>query len=104
MATLLKFEKEVIYKVDYSNFEDFVKGIYPCPDYCFCATQEASNDSVYRFDILSKEELKDDLMPYELKEFEKIKIGKITSNSRLLKCLVYEGYLEGGIYMIEVCY
>lgn len=91
----LQITTETIHSIDYDNLEEFVQEVYGAYDYSFVATQECGNDSTHRFKINSKEEGKN-YLPSDR--------SNISSNYVLFKCLVFDGYLEPGIYVVNVCW
>lgn len=101
----LKCEIETVYTVDYRDLEEFVKNIYG-GDYEFVAVQECSNDTDHKFTVDGKMCLSssEKLNEYKRKDAEKIRSGQYPNycNNLLLDCLVVDGYIQPGTYLIQV--
>ena len=96
----LKMTTKVTHFVEYDDFDRFVTQIYNFSDYEFVTYAEANNDSSYTFEPTGKIE------DYNEKEADKIRSGKIRifQNHLLFDCLVADGYLDPGTYVINVCW
>jgi hypothetical protein len=95
--TLKVTEKKVSF-VDWYDFEKFVKQVYDAPGYDFVAVQEGQNDSEYEFNPTGRIE------DYQNTRAENIRNGEIDtySNNLLFNCLVADGYIESGTYIVKV--
>ena len=78
----LKMVTKVINVVDYDDFNNFVMSIYG-GDYEFVAIQEANNDSSYEYTVSMKD---------------------LTGYRDLLNCLLEDGHIKEGDYLIDVCW
>lgn len=94
----LKFDIEIINKVDYNDLDTFVQNVLGFKDYEFACVQESGNDSSNEFNLDGK------MREYDLKIIEEWKAGKTPnySNRQVLNYLVSEGYLKPGNYLINV--
>lgn len=93
----LQYEKETVFKVDYSEFENFIKHLFG-HDYEFVADIECSNDTEHRF---STEGGLDDYDLERVNDF--IKTGEgIYLAGKLIKYLYKMGYMDPGVYLISV--
>lgn len=93
----LKAEIKTIFKVDYGDFEDFVKEIYG-GDFDFVADQEADNYSSYEFSAPNMH------VDFEGKHEEKIRKGDFNGVPihALFNVLLKDGHIEAGDYLIDV--
>lgn len=97
----LKMKTKVINTVDSDDFNEFVEFIYG-GSFEFVAIHEADNDSSYEYTVSMK-----DLTGYRnLEEESKIRKGKYPTYciGSLLNCLLEDGYIKEGDYLIDVCW
>ena len=94
----LKFEEKIVKIIDSQDFKKFVESIYSgCYD--FEALQESNNDSSHKFNVSKKDYFDNDYA-------EKIRIGNYPDFSirDVLRCLIEDGHIEEGTYIIDVCW
>lgn len=92
------FNKEVIYRIDSFNFEDFVMSKYG-GELSFVAQHEANNDSCYDFNVPNSTK-------FFGTEAEDIRSGnyKNHSISKIFSVLQEDNHIEPGKYLVEVCW
>lgn len=98
----LKSKKEVIYEVDYYDFEKLVMDYYkpPIGRYEFAADMECGNDTYHKFHVTGKEK-EYDWDKKKLEEFRKK--GKYNYLAPyLINDLCRNGIIEPATYMINV--
>ncbi len=95
----LKTKKIEGYEVDCYELDEFVQKLYD-PDYLFVVQQEASNDSVYKFEADGK------IDSWDEENAAKIRQGKICGwgNATLFNVLVADGHIPAGTYFVKVCW
>ena len=93
----LKVEKKVVFKVDSSCFDEFVKSIYG-GNFEFVADHEAHNYSSYEFSAPNMN------MDFKGKYEAKIREGKFNGVPvhAIFNVLLKDGHIEKGDYIIEV--
>lgn len=98
---VLPVEKEVIFRVSYSDLEDFFCEVYDFKSWSFVADQECGNDSDHTFDVdgklgkLDREELVEILKSKKQTQFR---------TELLLKDCCARGLIEPGQYLVAVCW
>ena len=97
----LKLETETIHTIEYHDLEEFVKQVYGVEDYEFVAIQECGNDSQHRFQVDGEIKGK-----YDQERSDRIRKGQINTyeNRALMNTLCADGYIEPGIYIVDVCW
>jgi hypothetical protein len=97
---ILEITKETINSIDYGDLEEFIKQVYNIKDYSFVLIQECGNDSSHEFTADGE------IDEFDLEDAAKIRSGEIDlyQNSLLLNCLVADGYIPKGDYVIRVCW
>ncbi len=95
--TLKVTERKVSF-VDYNDFDRFVREVYGATGYDFVAVQEGQNDSEYEFNPTGR------IDGYDNTKAENIRNGEIDTynNNLLFNCLVADGYIEPGTYIVKV--
>jgi hypothetical protein len=93
----LKSETKTIFKVEYSDFDNFVAEIYG-GDFEFIAEQEANNYSSYEFSAPNMN------IDFHGKQEAKIRSGEFSNVSveSLFNVLLKDGHIEKGDYVINV--
>lgn len=98
----LKVIKKTIYEIDEYDFNEFVMKKYG-GNFEFVAQHEANNDSQYSFNA-RKKTTKDS--SYLLSIKEDIRKGAYGMHSvyAVFECLLEDGHIDEGEYVIEVCW
>ena len=94
----LIFKEECVKIIDSQNFKRFVESIYG-GSYDFESCEESNNDSSHKFSVSKDDYLYDD-------DAKKIRSGNYPDFSarNLLRCLLEDGHIEEGTYIIDVCW
>lgn len=97
------FGQTTISKIDYWDFESFVKEKYPeLSEYDFVMVQECCNDTDHEFNVSANEKPFDG---YDLKHWEEFIESKGTKtyyNHLLFRKLVLDGHIMPGNYLVNV--
>ncbi len=93
------FKTKIIHKIDFDDFDEFIKKHYQKNDFEFCVDQESRNDSSHSFSV-SKQPIDD----YDLKKLNKFKSGQHVEfiSSTLLNDLCNQGIIPEGEYIVDV--
>jgi len=94
----LKYETKTINVIDYHVLERFVSEVYKATDYDFVATQEGNNDSQYEFNPSGIIEEYDSSIAFDIRSG----LIKTYQNSVLFNCLVADGHIPSGTYIVKV--
>jgi hypothetical protein len=95
------FKKEVIFRADSSDLDNFINKEYGTKIYEFVADQESGNDVSHSFTVSGK------LSDWDKKALKKFNVhypagGPITHI--LLNDLCRQGKIESGRYIVDVCW
>lgn len=96
----LKVKKVAYFGVDYNELDKFIKAVYGVYYSCV-GSQEWGNDSQHRVHAEAVE-----LGPWDAKKLEEVKAGKEPSYSlgAVMNDLAFQGLIEPGEYLIDVCW
>lgn len=97
----MKVSKEIVFCVDYRDFENTVLEIYR-RTYSFISDMECGNDTEHLFSNING-----DIGPYDEEELIKWKDNKIPAfylADSLLNDMCRNGHIEPGNYLILVCW
>lgn len=98
---ILKARKETVFRVDAYDLNDFVKQVTG-KEYESQCYLEGGHDSNHRFSV-DKWKEDSDLDNFYVKEWEEFRAdGKDPSVQVILDGLCSEGFIEEGVYLIEV--
>jgi hypothetical protein len=98
----LKIRETKRYEVDYTDLEEFIKFVYGDEiDYDFCSDREASNDSVYDFNVC-----KEKIDGYDQEQLDIFKQGQSGSwmTQTILTDLCNRDLIPEGEYLVTVCW
>lgn len=96
----LKSKKVEVIIVEYSDLDDFINHHFPGLGFEFVPDEEMSNDSIKRINVDGS------LHDYQVESMERNITEGNTSymTYNLLNKLCNDGFLEKGIYIIDVCW
>lgn len=92
-------KKKTVFKVDYSDFENFVNEYFELDgNYSFVADWQGNNDSSYSYHVNK------DLQPWDIKSIEILKTTKNYSfiAATLLRYFASKDLIKEGEYIIKV--
>lgn len=100
-SEISRFTKEVVYGINEDEFNKVVESAYG-GSFDFVAIQEANNDSCYKYNVNRDKSL--GLSQYHLSNMALVRAGHYRGfcTSAVFQCLLEDGYIEEGIYSIEV--